>query len=548
MSFSPALTFFLDRMQGYSTNTFKLESHAKTEAVAGDIIVFDLPSNAILSLRSFKVFFNSTAAVVTGKGARLPPVQDLFERVEVSVGGIILSQGTNFVNVLTEAKKALEGDHTDSCMGHPEYVRQKSYVSAGTYVNLAGEVYNPNAQDPLFCVDRFEGFLGTAEPRLLDSSILPEIRIRITLATDNVLSTSTSVVLGQAANQFSDVTSDANGSGPKKSVGKLTGAKYRLTNIHATIECIGLADQTYDNMISSMMSQQGFLEIPYKSYDLFQDTHSGSSRFTVSTQSLDRVWVAWRDVNHATQDTPITVEGHITGNNEAFRAFGGARLAGAVANSRAIVIDEQKLGGVALAMGDLVQVTSSAGNTFATITAIADADNFTIDTAVTAADNAVVTFFRKAALPSFDVGGVLDTNKEKYVGRYFNFVEPIAYSAAANAGLGWKAQLQLNGAYYPQFMASLPQLYQVSKNSIQSRKCKTMSMRQYQKNYCVQCFRLNLIDSEQQRLLSGVDTRAVNLQGILATQGTLANSNVCIFTESTSCLRVGAGRSVEIIN
>jgi len=485
-SFSPSLTFFLDRMQGYSTNIFKIESHAKDKGTAGDVIVFDLPSNAIVNLRSFKVFFNASADIGGNKGARLPPVQDLFERVEVSVGGIILSQGTNFVNVLTEAKKALEGDHTDVAMGHPEYVRATSYVNNKSLATgLSNEVYSPKKNDPLFCVDKFEGFLGTAEPRLLDTSILPEIRIRITLASDNVLSTCTTTALGKAADSFSDVTGDANGSGPKKSAHPKVGARYELSEIHATIECIGLADQTYDNMIAAMMSQQGFLEIPYKSYDCFQDSHTGSSRFTVSTQSLDRIWVAWRDANFNDQDTPLIVEG--------YKSSGA--FVGKAANSAA------------------------------------DADN-QLD----------------IGLPQFDAGGSLNTNKEKYVGRYFNFVEPVAHDDSAESGLGWKAQLQLNGAYYPQFAASLPQLYGITKNSVPGRKLKDMSMRQYQKNNCVQCFRLNLIDSEQQRLLSGLDTRSVNLQGILSTTDRLVGQNVCIFTESTATLRVGAGRSVEVLN
>jgi len=492
-SFSPALTFFLDRMQGYSTNIFRIESHAKSSAVAGDVIVFDIPSNAIVNLRSLKVFFNASANKNTAanSGARLPPVQDLFERVEVSVGGIILSQGTNFINVLTEAKKALEGDHTDVVLGHPEYVRETSYVNKADFANGVNEEYTMADNDPLFCVDRFEGFLGTAEPRLLDTSILPEMRIRITLATNNVLSTSTGVGLGPGAGAFADTTGSAGvghtGSGPPRSANPKTGAKYELTDIHATIECIGLADQTYDNMISAMMSQQGFLEIPYKSYDCFTDTHTGSSRFTVSTQSLDRVWVAWRDKDYDSQDTPIIVEGYKTSG-----AFAGLQ-----ANSNN------------------------------------DADN-QVD----------------IGKPQFDVGGSLNTNKEKYVGRYFNFVEPMAHNAAHSSGLGWKAQLQLNGAYYPQFAASLPELYGITKNSLQSRKCKDMSLRQYQKNYCVQCFRLNLIDSEQQRLLSGLDTRSVNLQGILSTTSanTATNPYVTIFTESTSTLRVGPGRSVEVIN
>ena len=41
----------------------------------------------------------------------------------------------------------------------------------------------------------------------------------------------------------------------------------------------------------------------------------------------------------------------------------------------------------------------------------------------------------------------------------------------------------------------------------------------------------------------------MNLQGILATQQTTGDANnVCIFTESTATLRIGAGRSVEILN
>jgi hypothetical protein len=486
-SFSPSLTFFLDRMQGYSTNIFKLESHSKDTAVAGDVIVFDMPSNAIINLRSFKVFFNANASTATAKGARLPPVHDLFERVEVSVGGIILSQGTNFVNVLTEAKKALEGDHTDVAMGHPEYVRAKSYVNGKPFSGVSNETYNVNGNDPLFCVDRFEGFLGTAEPRLLDTSILPEIRVRITLASNSVLSTVRAVTLGKASGAFSDESATATSSGPGASNSPNTGAAYQLSQIHATIECIGLADQTYDNMIAAMMSQQGFLEIPYKSYDCFQDTHTGSSRFTVSTQSLDRIWVVWRDAHYNDQDTPLIVEGYKTSG-----AF--------VGNTNAL--------------------TAATGVT-------------------------------DIGIPQFDAGGSLNTNKEKYVGRYFNFPEPVAHDDAAESGLGWKAQLQLNGAYYPQFAASLPQLYGITKNSVPGRKIKDMSMRQYQKNYCVQCFRLNLIDSEQQRLLSGLDTRSVNLQGILATQsrGAITNApNVCIFTESTATLRIGAGRSCEVLN
>ena len=129
MSFNPNLTYFVERLQGFSTNTFKLETQNKTSAKQNDIISFDLPSNAILNLRSLKVWCNASANAGAVAGARLPPINDLVERVAVSVGGIVLSQGTNFVNVLGEAMRALSYEDCDSVVGHPEYVRQKSYVN-----------------------------------------------------------------------------------------------------------------------------------------------------------------------------------------------------------------------------------------------------------------------------------------------------------------------------------------------------------------------------------------------------------------------------------
>ena len=89
-----------------------------------------------------------------------------------------------------------------------------------------------------------------------------------------------------------------------------------------------------------------------------------------------------------------------------------------------------------------------------------------------------------------------------------------------------------------------------TKNSLHgNEKLKNMSLDQYLNNYCVQCYRLNMPDSEYSRLLSGLDTRAVNLQGILKTTGVIPErTNVSIFTEQTEVLRVGAGRAVEVIS
>jgi len=473
---SPELMYFASRMSGFSTNVFKLETNNQSTATSNSIVAFDLPANSIINLRSFKMFFKANANKIASAGGRLPPVKDLIERVEVAMGGVVLSQGTNFTNVLCEAKKALHDDYTDACLGHPEYIRATSYVNpADTYTTTGNE----NDAFTNYCVDEWEGFLGTADPMLFDTSIVPNIRIRLYMATDNVLSNVAGVTLGTASGSFADsagvnLTSGA----PLPDAPNATLPKYELTDIHATIECVSLADMTYENVLSSQLSQ-GELEVPYKAYYTFVDTHSATSKFSVSASSLDRIWLAWRGTDYNTVSNPITVQGHKV-------------------------------------QGAFVDVTAGAGTT-------------TLD----------------VGKPTYDVGGVLDTNNEKYKGRYFNFSQPVLWAVPATE---WKAQIQLNGAFMPQFSANIEELYGITRNSLEMpHKARQMTLDQYRKNYCVQCFRLNMPNSEFSRTLSGVDSRATNLAGIVRTEGTVNNANLMIFCETTEILKIAPGRSISVV-
>jgi hypothetical protein len=297
MSLSPNLIYACDKMQGFSTNTFKLETQGKSTARSGDIISFDLPSNSLSNTRSFKVFCNATCdSTVAGGdecGARLPPIDALIERVEVTLGGITLAQGSNASNVLLEAGRALGQFKADSLLSHPEYVREKSYVDGVAITGTNNEKY-VSGKLSRFCISKFPGFMDTCEPKMLDFSLLPDCRVRLYMASDNVLTTSAGVDLATF-----------------KNIGA-KGARYMLTDIFATIECVSLADSTYDSMIASQMSQSGFLEIPYKSYTAFQETHSGSSRFTIAASSLDKIIVCWRANDYNDQGAPVVYSGYKT--------------------------------------------------------------------------------------------------------------------------------------------------------------------------------------------------------------------------------------------
>ena len=473
---SPELLYFSSRVSSFSTNVFRLETQNQSTATSNSIIAFDVPSNSIINLRSFKFFANVNANGTAAQGGRLPNggLKSLIERVEVSMGGVVLSQGTNMTHVLSAAKRAIMEKPEDSVLGHPEMIRATSYVNpADTYSGTANE----NDANTLYCCDEWEGFLGTADPMLFDTSIAPMLRIRCYMATDNVLSSVNTSVLGDADTNFADASTASVNTGPPTNTTAVGSPSYALSNIHATIECISLADMSYENMLSSQLQAQGELDVPYKAYYSFMDTHQGSSKFSVSASSLDRIWLAWRGDNYNTVTPPITVGGH--------------KVAGAF-------------------------VSATAG-------------------AATSVD---------VGAPQYDVGGVLDTNKEKYVGRYFNFSQPVPFGGTT----AWKAQISLNSAYYPQFNAGIEEWYGITKNSLENPKnSRNMTLDQYRDNFCIQCARFNMPNSEFSRTLSGIDTRATNLAGIVNTTSTSLNPNLSIFVECTEVLKIGAGRSISVV-
>ena len=455
MSYSPSLSYFLEKMSGFSTNYFRLESQNATTASANQIVRFTLPSNALLNLRSFAFHFTATTDSTNSGKARLPPdISSLVERVEVSAGGVQLSAGANYYNVLCAAKRALTDKMVDPVLGHPEMVREKSYVDGGAAIT-GNEEYTGSQSH--FCIKSWEGFLGSAEPKIMDSSLVPDLVVSIYLADNSVLANVAGTDI--AGTSTSGIT--VNGSGT---------VSYSLSNIHATIECMGLADGTYDNMVSSMIATKGFIEIPFKQYYSFQDTHSGQMRFSVATQSLDRIWAVHRNGNFNANKGAVSIKGY-----KRTGAFTAASATGTV---------ELDIGA-----------------------------------------------------PQYDIGGSLDYNKEKLTTTAFDFPEP----AGTNL-----YQFQLNGAYIPQFRATFEEMYQISCNSVNGYTQNKVGLDTMKTNYSVQCIRLNLPESEFGRLISGLNTRSVSLNGYYNISGLSGTPTVNVFCETTATLMIGAGRTLSV--
>ena len=465
---SDALSYFANQLSGFSTNTFKILPQGKTDGiVAGDILTINLPSNSIVDLHSFQLHLK---AVVAGTTARLPNgISSLIQRVEILAGGVQLAQGVQYYNTLVKLKEALCESTANPVAGHPDIIRTVSPLDGAIHAGAAVERVPGaflSATDSPFVIDHWEGFLGTASPRYLDLSLLPDVQIRLYMASNTVLTACADVGPG------SELISTADGSAfTDSTVG--TAATYTVSNVFATCELISLADVTYDNMLTEMMAQQSFLEVPFKAYYCFSQGHNGSSRFQVSSQSIDRIWSGWQ--------------------------YTGSPVVGSDATGRKYPFTAQA----------------------APIPVLGYGPNPPIET---------------------KWGSLKTTVKEKYTAAWECFQQPV---------VGLEMQYQLNGAMIPQAPMTSAQLLPFSGHNLPPGKYVSpdLSMAQYLKSNFVQCLRLNMAGSEDGRILSGIDSRSANLQGLLNTTGTAISDsyNTFIAVETTATLRVMPGRAVSIV-
>ena len=287
------------RLKGISTSHVKIHSESSsTTASPGKVLRFTLPSNSLCHLgKGLRLLFN---AKTTGTG-RLPPVEDLIERISVYGGGILLSSNFSEYNTLRNVKKIIEGSDLhgpDILLGHREIVRDTSYVD-GTTVT-ANEDYNAPLGDKMFCIDYFEGLLSSIQPSIVDLSVFPTIVVEFSLAPATVIPSCTDNTLAN----FGTVGSSSS---------------YELSNISLECEIIGMADNTLSELQSAMMMQQQYLPFAFKNYFSFVSHHQSTTKINVNSASFDKLYLCYRDpavVN--TTSPPVSVTGYKTASDPTY--------------------------------------------------------------------------------------------------------------------------------------------------------------------------------------------------------------------------------------
>ena len=337
-SLPPSVSFFMQRMTGISTSHFKIFSQSADNASAGKIVRFEIPSNSLVNFRNVRFMFNAATTTV---GARLPnDISSLIERVAVYAGGVLIQNNYQGYNVLKHAKAALCGSTCDPILGHPEIPRAKSYVDGSAIAFGGFETYS--GVDKQFCISDWDGFMGTVEPYILDTGLLPQITLEITLADNSVCPVVEGVLL-----PLGDEV--GTGTGATGTFDKAGGAAaiYSLTNLSLQVEVVGMASSALDSVIEQRIASVGYLSLPFKNYFTTTSSHTNVSRFNVNSASWDRLWIAYRASTYDNKKAPHVINGHkIKGAFTSSATIAATNVSGAVTQD--VGIPSYDIGGSSL--------------------------------------------------------------------------------------------------------------------------------------------------------------------------------------------------------
>jgi hypothetical protein len=206
MSYPKSMMMAVSRLSGYSKNGVKLRPMSQETAKAGDVVVFELPTNTVVDLRTFSILCSGTAGTAVAPNViRFPKhIECLIESVQVEINGTLIDTGFLRYNHLHKI-------YMDYFCGADKANTLRNLMQKG----LGNAVDGADTNLPL-CFNTFLGFMSAKCP-VIDTSIMGQVRVLVRLASNDVLI----------------------------SAGTPTNSEYSLTKIFATIDVISVNDGMY---------------------------------------------------------------------------------------------------------------------------------------------------------------------------------------------------------------------------------------------------------------------------------------------------------------
>jgi len=336
MSIPPAIPqgmlYRVKQIMGVSKQTLKMVPlSGQTTATNGQKIIVSLPPNSLVDLSTFEMNFvgttqhrgNNTATNVANyvQKAYFPRnTASLIENLEIKING----QSRQNINQYGYIYNIL---HDFTC-GHDAVAKNKIGCNSDPSLKAIwrdGQVAR-YAGFPLGCTsDTSEGHLdrdnytirqwlgilgGNASTSIIDTSLYGDITIEITLAPSDVLMLSPATpALTTYASATNNETGIATTLGTTAALTASQGTGYTLSDIGFQIVRYDMP-QSYYQAVAGVLEAGSVFKLYYPNYSSFMSTaqslpKGGTSRFNLSTQSLDMVISTFQVQDRGTQQAPI---------------------------------------------------------------------------------------------------------------------------------------------------------------------------------------------------------------------------------------------------
>ena len=326
------MLYKVKQVQGVSKQILKIVPlSGQTTATNGQKIIVSLPPNSLVDLSTFEMNFvgatqhrgNNAATNCANyvQKAYFPRLtSSLIENLEIKINGQSrqnINQYNYIFNILHDftcgfdavAKNRIGCNTDPSCKTTYNNGQMNRY--AGFPLGNTGDANNGHLDQDNYTIRQWLGILGgNASTSIIDTSLYGDITIEITLTAGDALMlspvTPTLTSYSSATNNEINISTAA---GTTAANTATQGTGYSLSSIGFQIVRYDMP-QSYYQAVAGVLEAGAVFKLYYPNYSTFMGTNQGlpkggTTRFNISTQSLDMVISTFQVQDRGTQQAPI---------------------------------------------------------------------------------------------------------------------------------------------------------------------------------------------------------------------------------------------------
>jgi hypothetical protein len=262
MSYPRSLSYFANKLSGFSRNKIKLYSNnPATVAKSNSRIVVTLPENSLIDLSTFSMHFDWSMTGTNAGTANMPKhIESIIKQVSCEINGQIVQLPHDGYNQLNKIFWDYTGQNKDNQRAALQNSQADTLYTVPSQVGTGASAVNYAA------IYNWLGLLGSIKPRVLDTSLTGTVRIYIQLDSDDIL---------QANNNTNGLT-----------------YAWQLNNVSFSADILSINDGLYNQMIQKRL-EHGAIEMLFNQYYAFLGSTASAGqnvvRFGLSSQSVDMV-------------------------------------------------------------------------------------------------------------------------------------------------------------------------------------------------------------------------------------------------------------------